>query len=245
SPHRRRAPPAAAATRRVQRRGALPSFRAHARRLRGSRVGARGAAPGRGRARPGARSAACECARRGGAGLEGPGRGARDARRAARWTLVDEFDCLGRRYVLARRNDPRVAAPTALTPREQQAVGWARLGHSNKLIAYEMGISASTVRVLLHRAAARLGVRTREELIAAALGPRPCPPGAGQLEPNHSSTSTPASSGTSERLRSLPSAGSLALCLPFSRWPANRRRKPWSVLASIEMSYQPKLEPST
>jgi DNA-binding CsgD family transcriptional regulator len=76
---------------------------------------------------------------------------------SARWSVVEEFDTLGRRYVLARRTEPTVVE-LALSPRERQAAGWARLGHSNKLIAYEMGISASTVGVLLHRAAIKLGV---------------------------------------------------------------------------------------
>jgi DNA-binding CsgD family transcriptional regulator len=84
---------------------------------------------------------------------------------AGRWSLVDEFSSSGKRYVLARRNDVAVAGPESLTVRERQAVGYAALGHSNKLIAYEMGISDSTVGVLLHRAARRLGVSSRAELI--------------------------------------------------------------------------------
>jgi DNA-binding CsgD family transcriptional regulator len=88
---------------------------------------------------------------------------------AARWTLVDEFAADGRRYLLARRNDAAATRPAALSARERQALGYARLGHSNKLIAYELGIAASTVGVLLHRAALKLGARTRAELIAAYL----------------------------------------------------------------------------
>ncbi|HEY1586668.1 MAG TPA: LuxR C-terminal-related transcriptional regulator [Polyangia bacterium] len=85
---------------------------------------------------------------------------------SARWTLVDHFESDGKRYVLARRNDVDVAAREALTARERQALGYAALGHSNKLIAYEMGVSPSTVGVLLHRAARKLGAKTRAELIA-------------------------------------------------------------------------------
>jgi DNA-binding NarL/FixJ family response regulator len=43
----------------------------------------------------------------------------------------------------------------------------AHLGHSNKVIAYELGLAASTVRVLVHRAARKLGANTREEAIAS------------------------------------------------------------------------------
>jgi DNA-binding CsgD family transcriptional regulator len=43
----------------------------------------------------------------------------------------------------------------------------AKLGHHNKLIAYELGIADSTVRVLITRAARKLGVRGREDLLRA------------------------------------------------------------------------------
>ena len=58
----------------------------------------------------------------------------------------------------------RATRPDALTARERQALGFPQLGHSNKLIAYEMGIAASTVAVLLFRAAKKLGCE-REALI--------------------------------------------------------------------------------
>jgi DNA-binding CsgD family transcriptional regulator len=85
---------------------------------------------------------------------------------SGRWTLVDHFETAGRRYVLARRNDVPAEAITALTAREQQALKYAALGHSNKLIGYELGIAASTVGVLLHRASQKLGTTTRDELVA-------------------------------------------------------------------------------
>jgi DNA-binding CsgD family transcriptional regulator len=83
-----------------------------------------------------------------------------------RWTLVDTYERDGKRYVLARRNDVRFPRPDALSPRERQALSFAVLGDSNKLIAYELGISASTVGVLLHRAAQKLACRSRAELLA-------------------------------------------------------------------------------
>ena len=84
---------------------------------------------------------------------------------AARWTLVDHFESGGKRWLLARKNDVAEVGGADLSPRELQAVAFAALGHANKLIAYEMGIAAETVRVLLHRAAKKLGARTRAELI--------------------------------------------------------------------------------
>ena len=82
------------------------------------------------------------------------------------WALVDVYEHNGKRYVVARRNDVRPLLPKPLSPRERQALEFAGRGESNKVIAYEMGICASTVGVLLHRAAQKLGCQTRSELLA-------------------------------------------------------------------------------
>jgi DNA-binding CsgD family transcriptional regulator len=86
---------------------------------------------------------------------------------AAKWSVVDRFDRDGKRYLVARENEPPTAPSKTLSPRERQAVAYARMGHSNKFIAYELGISASTVGVLLHRAAQKLGAKSRFDLFAA------------------------------------------------------------------------------
>jgi DNA-binding NarL/FixJ family response regulator len=44
--------------------------------------------------------------------------------------------------------------------------GLQALGRSNKLIAYELGLAHSTVRVLVARAAEKCGARARAELMA-------------------------------------------------------------------------------
>ncbi len=85
---------------------------------------------------------------------------------SARWTLVDAFEENGRRYVVARENLAHSEGFTALTDRERQIVLHAALGFSNKQIAYALGISDTTVRVLMSRAANRLGLRTRRELLS-------------------------------------------------------------------------------
>lgn len=79
-----------------------------------------------------------------------------------RWSLVDAFDSDGRRYVVAVADE----TVSALTEREREVLSRAATGHSNKVIAYELGLSSSTVRVLLSRAATKLGVRRREEAVA-------------------------------------------------------------------------------
>jgi len=94
-----------------------------------------------------------------------------------RWSLVDKFDSDGKRYVLARRNEPRVAGLGLLTERERAIAAYAALGHDNKLIAYELGIAHSTVRVLIARAAKRLGVKTRDGLVEAVRAASVAAPG--------------------------------------------------------------------
>lgn len=53
----------------------------------------------------------------------------------------------------------------ALSSRERQVAELARIGASNKEIAYELGLAHSTVRVLLARAATKLGAESRAALV--------------------------------------------------------------------------------
>jgi DNA-binding CsgD family transcriptional regulator len=53
-----------------------------------------------------------------------------------------------------------------LSARERQVVGLAALGRTNKEIAYELRLAASTVRVLVVRAARKLGARGRADAVA-------------------------------------------------------------------------------
>jgi DNA-binding CsgD family transcriptional regulator len=74
-----------------------------------------------------------------------------------RWSIVEHFERDGKRYYLAHKNDPALAADRALTLREQQIVAYAQLGYSNKLIAYSLGIAPSTVSTTLAAARRKLG----------------------------------------------------------------------------------------
>ncbi len=84
----------------------------------------------------------------------------------ARWSLVDHFERDGSHYLVAHRNDCQPAPMSLLTERERQVAALAAMGFSNKAIAYNLGIATSTVGVLMSRALARLGLRSRRELAA-------------------------------------------------------------------------------
>jgi len=76
---------------------------------------------------------------------------------AGRWSLVEYFDRDGRHYFLAHRNEPSLGATRALSRRERQVFTRSAMGHSNKLIAYSLGLSLSTVGAHLARARRKLG----------------------------------------------------------------------------------------
>ena len=60
---------------------------------------------------------------------------------------------------------PKTCDLERLSRREHEVVDRALQGAANKTIAVAMGISHSTVRVLLSRAARKFGVRSRRELL--------------------------------------------------------------------------------
>lgn len=83
-----------------------------------------------------------------------------------RWRFVDSFEREGVRYVVVSEEPAHTPSLLALTRRERQIVAEAAAGSSNQQIAKHLGISHATVRVLMARAANRLGVRTRKALLA-------------------------------------------------------------------------------
>lgn len=92
------------------------------------------------------------------------------------YSLVEKVDTDGRRFMLARRNAPVVKQPSALSPRESQVVHLVALGHSNQLIAYELGLAETTISTLLSRARAKLNVDSRSDLIELAGALNALPP---------------------------------------------------------------------
>ncbi|MHB8420568.1 MAG: response regulator transcription factor [Myxococcales bacterium] len=65
---------------------------------------------------------------------------------------------------MAHENQPEAIGPRTLTERERQIVSHVAMGHSNKLVAYELGLSVGSVGAYLNRAMRKLGLRSRLEL---------------------------------------------------------------------------------
>jgi DNA-binding NarL/FixJ family response regulator len=85
---------------------------------------------------------------------------------AGKWFIVDRFDEDGRRYVIARVN----TVPQRLTARERRVLALAARGDSNKVIAYELGVSITTVSTEVSRIMVKLGLESRCELVATLGG---------------------------------------------------------------------------
>lgn len=82
-----------------------------------------------------------------------------------RWSLVDVEEPDGKAWTLACPNAPRAVTLERITHREREVVALLSLGRSNKAIAYELGISSSTVATLVARARWKLGAKTVSELV--------------------------------------------------------------------------------
>jgi DNA-binding NarL/FixJ family response regulator len=95
-----------------------------------------------------------------------------------RWSVVDRFSRDGNRYVLLREAKRTL---DHLSTRERQIVTAAALGKSNKEIAFELGVAHATVRVLLARAAKKVGATGRRDLLARVRSAQSLP---GRINPN-------------------------------------------------------------
>jgi DNA-binding CsgD family transcriptional regulator len=88
---------------------------------------------------------------------------AREGQRPApRWHVLQRFERHGQRYAMIREES--AAELSLLTRRERQVLELVLGGRETKVIAYELGLADATVRVLLARASAKLGARSRHEL---------------------------------------------------------------------------------
>lgn len=85
-----------------------------------------------------------------------------------RWSLCDHFDTDGRRFVIVRENEPNATPRTGFTQREAQLLDLYARGQSQKLIAYELGLTPAVVSQGLRDVAARFGASDLAELAAIA-----------------------------------------------------------------------------
>lgn len=84
---------------------------------------------------------------------------------AGRFSLVPRSGSVG--YAIVE-NPPEVRPSRALSPAEAEALAFAAQGLSTKLVAHTLGASGSAVSERLAGAAAKLGVRSRAELVRVA-----------------------------------------------------------------------------
>lgn len=82
------------------------------------------------------------------------------------WALLDSFEQDDRWFVVARRR-PVVDPRAALTERERQVLALAVQGHSNKVAAFELGLTTSTIATYLRRALTKLNLASRAALVHA------------------------------------------------------------------------------
>lgn len=83
-----------------------------------------------------------------------------------RWSLVDHVDTDGKRFVLARPNEPDASDPRALSMRERHVARLLVGGSSTKHIAYDLGLSVGAISSHVHAIQRKLGARNRAHLIA-------------------------------------------------------------------------------
>lgn len=109
---------------------------------------------------------------------------------AGRWSLIDHQESDGRRLLHAVRNDPASMPLPSLSVRESQVLALAALGHSNKLIGYELGLAGSTVAIYLRRVQERFEVRSRAALVRvlAQAVAASTPSGSAPVSPNPSAS---------------------------------------------------------
>jgi DNA-binding NarL/FixJ family response regulator len=85
------------------------------------------------------------------------------------WSVVDQVDHERRCFLFAQENALEARVARALTEREREVVVFASRGLSNKVIAYELGVTSSTVSTHLSHAAAKLGLASRAAIIETYL----------------------------------------------------------------------------
>lgn len=82
-----------------------------------------------------------------------------------KWTVVEQVDTDGKRFLVARRNDPSRMKLGGLSERERAILSLVAGGHPSKAIAHDLEMPTSSVSSNLKSALRKLGFRDRMELI--------------------------------------------------------------------------------
>ena len=83
------------------------------------------------------------------------------------WSVVAQVGDDDDEWIVAKRNRPNVMAlPELLSQREREVMSLLLLGRSQKMVAYELGLAHSTVRVLVSRALGKLKAHSVEDVRA-------------------------------------------------------------------------------
>jgi DNA-binding NarL/FixJ family response regulator len=85
-----------------------------------------------------------------------------------RYSLVPRDDRDGKRYYLLVVNGPAPQAHARFTTREIDVLRMSARGFTGKGIAYSLGLTPASVSVALGRAAAKVGLRSRVQLVEVA-----------------------------------------------------------------------------
>lgn len=83
---------------------------------------------------------------------------------AGRWSIVEQFESDGRRYLVARRNAPGAHAAIPLTPLEAHSMLLRAQGVAYKAIRYELGLSEGTIHGYVRSGMRKLGLQNEMEL---------------------------------------------------------------------------------
>jgi DNA-binding CsgD family transcriptional regulator len=84
-----------------------------------------------------------------------------------RWSLLAQTNAQGKRVLLLRRTDSGSSSWPRLTEHEKHAARSVLMGHSNKTISIELGISPAATTAFVGSAIRKLGLRSRAELSGA------------------------------------------------------------------------------
>lgn len=83
---------------------------------------------------------------------------------AGEWSLVEQWERDGKRFLAAYRNQPQLLDPRGLIASERAVLRYVTLGASNKDVAFALGLPLGTVSSAITSILRKLGMKRRVEL---------------------------------------------------------------------------------